>query len=453
MRDDQNDVPGGRPGPFGLPANGRPLNGHPSNGAPSNGALRPGGPFTRVLPDDEPPIDLVAVQADDELVNALAARPAIPVGGRVPVQGGGEPRASGLDEGGTDDGGADDGGTDDRLLAMLAAWRAEIDAEPIPELIDLDAAVAAVVAGVKAQEFGDRRKRAGRIRQLAPLAAAAAIIVATVSGVGLGSQNSMPGDTLWAIQKVVNPERAESVEAKVAVEGRLEKVRSALKQGDTVTAAQELEAIRTEIPVVRGQEGQPQLVQEQEFLAAKLADTPPGTPADLSTPPKSNPAARSTGTPAPASSSEAPSMDSSATAPSVSSAPSEPRSTEPDVRREVDPRLAPVLPSAPDGRDRDRDRVVVPAPDQSKPQVTTAPEVTAPDQKPDPGPPSNEGGKDGSAVPPDDPAPESTSAGDGEGKPAGDGGIATTTSDTTTAAGRAGSAGASVETTVTDTTT
>ena len=142
---------------------------------------------------------------------------------------------------------------------MLAAWRAEIEAEPIPELVDLDTAVAAVVAGMKARRTGARRRRAGRLRHLAPLAAAAAIIVATVSGVGLGSQNAMPGDTLWAIQKVVNPERAESVETKVEVESRLQKVRAALATGDTVTAARELEAIRTEIPAVRGEEGQPQL--------------------------------------------------------------------------------------------------------------------------------------------------------------------------------------------------
>ena len=62
-------------------------------------------------------------------------------------------------------------------------------------------------------------------------------------------------------------------------------VRVALAEGDTETAARELQAISTEIPVVRDEEGQPLLRQEQEFLAAKLAETPPGTPADLSTPP------------------------------------------------------------------------------------------------------------------------------------------------------------------------
>ena len=156
---------------------------------------------------------------------------------------------------------------------MLAAWRAEIESEPIPELVDLDTAVAAVVAGMKADAAGTRRRRADRLRHLAPLAAAAAIIVATISGVGLGSQGAMPGDTLWPIQKIVDPERAGSVEAKIAIEGRLQIVRVALATGDTETAARELEAIRTEIPAVRGEEGQPQLLQEQEFLTLKLAES------------------------------------------------------------------------------------------------------------------------------------------------------------------------------------
>ena len=74
----------------------------------------------RPTPSDEP-IDLVAVQADDELINALSAGPG-GVRGRRPA---------GYD-------------ADDRVAAMLAAWRAEVDAEPIPELVDMDPAVAAV---------------------------------------------------------------------------------------------------------------------------------------------------------------------------------------------------------------------------------------------------------------------------------------------------------------------
>jgi hypothetical protein len=429
MRDGRSGAPNGRPGPFrradGIPADGG------ANGVP-NDTVRSGGVFTRLLPDEDEstPVDLVAVQADDELVNALGVRPAAPAGERPPSYGRG-------------DGGAS--GTDDRLMAMLAAWREEVDAEPIPELVDLDTAVAAVVAGVHADELARRRRHSGRLRQLAPLVAAAAIIVATVGGVGLGSRDAMPGDTLWAVQKVVNPERAESIETKLVVETRLVKVRTALQQGDTVTAAQELQAIRTEIPDVRDQEGQPQLVQEQEFLAAKLADTPPGTHADLSTPPKSNPAARPTATsstPPPPATSEEP----SATAPSGSASASEPPSTQPDPakQRDTDKALVPVLPSGPDGSGRP----AAPAPEIAKPQpeTTTAPGATAPDPKPDP---ATEGGA--SDAPPASsasvPAPPPPASGDSGA--AGDG-TTTTTAGTTTASG---SGDTSAQTTAPDTTT
>jgi hypothetical protein len=335
---------------------------------------------------------------------------------------------------------------------MLAAWRAEIDADPIPELIDLDTAVAAVVAGIEAQRPVVRRRPTGRLRHLAPLAAAAAIIVATVSGIGLGSQDAMPGDTLWAIQKVVNPERAESVEAKVAVEGSLQRVRSALARGDTATAAQELEAIRTRIPAVRGQEGQPLLLQEQQFLAAKLADTPPGSPADLSTPPRSNPAALPTGAPAAPSAPDLPSSDPAVTAPSASQSATDPRSTDPDVRsRPSNGGSDAAVPGQPGGGTDP----VLPRPDSPPPEVTTAPEVTEPDPGPT-GPGSSGGGADPSTDPgPAAPPPASGKDKDDkdkdkdEDKVNGGGGNAATASDTTTAAG---SVGASAPPTATTTT-
>src|SRR5690349_9749089 len=229
MPDDRNDVPPGSPHPFGGV---RGPNGSNGNGVQGRVDLP-----TRSLNVDvaDGPVDLVAVQADDELVNALGAGAAVTYGDRSPGVDP-DPRRH----------------RDERLVAMLASWRAEIEAEPIPELIDLDTAVAAVVAGVKADAAGARRKRAARLRHLAPLAAAAAIIVATVTGVGLGSQNAMPGDALWPVQKVVNPERAESVETKLVVESRFDEVRTALETGDTETAAHLLQTISTEIPDVRG---------------------------------------------------------------------------------------------------------------------------------------------------------------------------------------------------------
>jgi hypothetical protein len=417
MPDDRNGVPPGPPSPFGR-ARG------------TNGVHR--GEHvdlpTRPLSVDvaEGPADLVAVQADDELVNALGSGAGVAYGDRAPVSDT-DPRRN----------------RDERLVEMLAAWRAEVEAEPIPELLDLDTAVAAVVAGMKNDVVGSRRKRADRLRHLAPLAAAAAIIVATVSGVGLGSKDAMPGDTLWAVQKVVNPERAESVETKIAVEDRLQKVRTALSTGDTNTAARELQAISTEIPQVRGEEGQPQLAQEQEYLAAKLAETPPGEPADLSTPPKSKPNARSTSSPA----APPPSSASTSTTPSESAS-----SSDPSVSKPVDP----------DQRARTQSEALVPAPvpgsgsegpATSPGSGSSAPEVTKAPSEPKPAPGNSEGSSDPSTPPA--PSGDQPAAGGGTTGPTSGSAQGSTTSTGTTATGTttaSGSAGTSVDAKATATT-
>jgi hypothetical protein len=229
--------------PFGAWPRGR--------GSTSNG-VRPEGMRTRPIGigEQDDPVDLVAVQADDELVNALADGMSVSA-----------PGVGGYD-------------TDDRMVAMLAAWRAEVDEEPIPELIDLDEAVAAVRSS---------RIRARR-RQLAPLAGAAALIVLAVGGVSIGAQAAHPGDTLWGVSKVLYSERAESVEAAADVQTRLGNVREALASGQTAVAAQELEMAESEIGVVREEEGLSELAAEQQRLAVKLRETPPGIPTDPDAP-------------------------------------------------------------------------------------------------------------------------------------------------------------------------
>jgi len=414
MPDDRNGVSPGPPHPFGGV---RGPNGSNGNGVQGRVDLP-----TRPLPVDvaEGPVDLVAVQADDELVNALGAGAAVTYGDRVP---GSDPELRRH--------------RDERLVTMLAAWRAEIEAEPIPELVDLDTAVAAVVSGIKADAVTARRKRADRLRHLAPLAAAAAIIVATVSGVGLGSQNAVPGDVLWPIQRVVNPDRAESVETKLVVESRLETVRTALSTGDTETAARELQAISTEIPEVRSEEGQPQLLQEQEFLTAKLAETPPGTPADLSTPPASNPTATSTAAPPapppppPPSASTDPSQASVVPGSSPSESPPNPA----DPRRS--PSEAALVPAPASESESDSQGPTKPDPGSSTPEVTQEPSKPAPEST------------EGSADPTTAPAPSGDQPVSETGSGPSSGAAESGTSTDTTASG---SAGTSVDATATATT-
>jgi hypothetical protein len=203
------------------------------------------------------PLDLVAVQTDDELINALAA------GHQVSGRGGFDSALRGGFE------------SDDRIAAVLAAWKAEVDADPVPELLDLDTAVAAVKAA---------RPRSARFRHLAPVAAAAAIIVLAAGGVSVGSYDAQPDDALWPVTQVVFPTKAASVQAATNAQDHIEKAKQALVAGRPADAAQELQQAKAELGAVRPEEGGVELADVQDFLLAKAMETPPGVPADLSAP-------------------------------------------------------------------------------------------------------------------------------------------------------------------------
>jgi hypothetical protein len=226
---------------------------HPrTNG--TNGA-RPAGMSTRTISlhdieDDDEPVDLVALQADDELINALASG--------LSVSGGG----SGPD-------------TDDTVAAILASWKAAVDAEPIPDLVDLDTAVATLQAV---------RRPSGRARHLVPVAAAAAGLVILLGGVSLGSYSAQPEDTLWPVAKVLFAEKTESVEAAGRVEERIARAKRAIAAGQPALAEQELKAAAVDLAAVLPEEGRTELGEVQAFLAAKAEETPPGVPTDPGAP-------------------------------------------------------------------------------------------------------------------------------------------------------------------------
>jgi hypothetical protein len=231
------------------------------NGHNGTNGSRPSGMQSQPVPFDElaEPVDLVAVQADDELINALAAGMSVSA-----------PGVSGYD-------------ADDRVAAILAAWKADVDAEPMPELVDLDTAVATVQAA---------QRPSGRSRHLVPVAAAAAFLVLLVGGVSVTSYNAQPDDPLWGISRVLYSERAESVEAAARVEQRIENAKQALAEGQPVRAAQELAQAEQDLQVVRPQEGQSELAEAQDFLRAKAAETPEGTKVNPAAPLATQPSRR-----------------------------------------------------------------------------------------------------------------------------------------------------------------
>lgn len=251
---DGNDSGRNRPGGgSGIPFGGGR---HRTNG--SNG-VHPEGMRTRAVPmnEFEDPIDLVAVQADDELINALRAGMTVSA-----------PGLRGYD-------------AEDHVAAMLAAWKADVESEPIPELVDVDMALAAIAS---ARPSTAHRAR----RHLAPVAAAAAFVVLAIGGVSVGSASSEPGDALWGVSKVLYSQRAQSVEAAARVETRIDTAKKAIAKGRPEVATQELKAAQVDLAAVRPQEGLADLADVQSFLVAKADETPPGEPTDPGTPLKSD---------------------------------------------------------------------------------------------------------------------------------------------------------------------
>jgi hypothetical protein len=216
------------------------------------------------------PVDLAAVRADDALIDALA---------------GGAGAAGDQDSygfGGTDD---------DRLAAILAAWRADIEADPMPELVTLDEAAEAVAAG---HESRDRLRSRGRRRM--PFAIAAVAAAVACAGLTVAVHGAMPGDTLWGVSKVFFSERAQSVERVEEVRTRIEAANGALARGDIPAARNELAQVNIVIPQVEPEQRAP-LVAERDRVQSSLGNDPsPSTrePATGSTEP--SPAAPAPGT-------------------------------------------------------------------------------------------------------------------------------------------------------------
>jgi hypothetical protein len=234
-------------------------------------------------------IDLALVHSDDEYLDLLS-------GARLEDQD---------DEFG--------GFGDDQLTALLMSWRRDVDAEPIGDLVDTKLATVTVHAA--------KMNRKRRPRLLVPLAAAAAVLAIAFAGVGLAARDAQPGDTLWALTKVLYADHARSVEAAEAVKADLREARAALTNGDIDEAKSKLEDAHATLPTVLPNDGKTDLEAEHASLLAQL----PGNPSDeAGQPPSPDP---STQSPDPGSSDGGSSTDSSTSDPATdSSSPSTPPS-------------------------------------------------------------------------------------------------------------------------------
>jgi len=207
------------------------------------------------FPDfDDEAIDLALVHADDEYLDRLSS----------------------TDLGGTDS--LFDGFGDDQLTELLMTWRRDVDAEPIDDLVDTK------LATVTVHQARTQRKR--RPRLLVPVAAAAAVLAIAFAGVGLAARDAQPGDTLWALTKVLYADHARSVEAAQAVKDDLREAKAALKDGNIDVAKSKLQDAHAALPTVLPNDGHNDLQAEHTSLMEQL----PGNTSDQAgSPPQPTP--------------------------------------------------------------------------------------------------------------------------------------------------------------------
>ena len=190
----------------------------------------------RSAEDADLPLDLAAVRADDDLIEALSA-------GLVPPPSG--PR--------------DPSDVEGELVALLAGWVADVRPESLlhppgtkPAAVRLIASYAAdpaaedeplAAVGSTAPvrsllEYEDaeplaitRDKPSGTRAYLLRAAAGLAAIALIGSGVVVRSYDAHPGDSLWLVAQVVFPAKSRSVEAATVVSTALNTARVALESG------------------------------------------------------------------------------------------------------------------------------------------------------------------------------------------------------------------------------
>lgn len=190
--------------------------------------------------------ELSAVAADDELLDAL---------------GGADPAVSGMAE--------------DKLNALLLAWRLDVDAEPMGDVVDIETAANAVSQG---------RRPAHRFRLLVPLTSAAAVLAIAFATVVVAAHAAKPGDVLWGLTRVLYSDHANSVEAAASVRAELDKASDALQKGHIADAQTALSKANAVLPSVAVEDGRPALHATKEKLLLELSTTTPSTSTTPSTP-------------------------------------------------------------------------------------------------------------------------------------------------------------------------
>lgn len=218
----------------------------------------------------------------------------------------------------------------DEIATLLAAWRADLADDSATEVRP----AAPPEEGAARPRPAVRRARPWTLR----LAAAAVVLIALVSGLGVGSRNAGPDSPLWSLTRLLYPQQAEVR----SIEDTIGRARTALSEGRLDDAERLIGQARRDLAAVDDPATVDRLRVTIDMLARELAAareaTAPATTGPTGAP--TGPGPTTTGTPRPPASGAAPQPS---TSPSAATSPLLPL---PQLPLPTGPLLSP-LPSLP----------------------------------------------------------------------------------------------------------
>ncbi|ORM25900.1 anti-sigma-D factor RsdA [Williamsia sp. 1135] len=213
-------------------------------------------PSTDSIDEDSIPVNLGAVRADDEFIDALLSKPIVPA--QTPV--------------------------DYELASLLSDWRSDIMAQPLPTGPTLEE----VEAGIESRRRADSRRRSLRLVRFTAGAAAGFAIL--FGGVSVVAHNAAPGDALWGVKEVMFGADASATQAVADVQANIDRAEQSLAAGDKPAATTFLDRAQSQLGDVRAEDERKALQGRIDDVRGKLAvpastTTTPEKSTSTSTPP------------------------------------------------------------------------------------------------------------------------------------------------------------------------
>ncbi|MFD4429332.1 anti-sigma-D factor RsdA [Nocardia sp. NPDC058497] len=272
------------------------------------------GPYAAEDAGDSGPVDIAAVRSDDALIDAIASD--------GPVR--------------------TDSPEEFQLASLLADWRADLLAEPMPAGPDLDTVFAAVNQEIGARQVRVGASSRGRLRLVRPILGAAAALAVVFGGITAFSYSAAPGDPLWRVKEVVFSEQAQSTVV-ARVDDDLVAAQKLLEGGDPEQARVMLEQASATATQVDDQGKREDLVARWNLLRDELAKRAPEIAAQLPPSTPASPAETKPGSTSPASPSPSPGTT-APVAPGPGTGTTDPSSEPPVIMQSPGPETKPVVP-------------------------------------------------------------------------------------------------------------